>query len=170
MTDNRLQVRLIDDKVATWLTDRNKRMHTGSIHVQARVELSLWHTALQAELRRMRFTVAELNCIAYAMNNALIQPGIAITVPAAFAELSDAFTIARENDPAGISSYGAKWGIDEEMLLAKVRALGPTADHALHDAVSRWWESQPDDGTGTDEPEEGWPAVGLTPIRERQAR
>src|SRR5262245_46202494 len=154
-TDNRLQVR-IGDKEGAWLTDRSERMHTGSIHVQARMELGMWRDALEIELRRMRFTVAELNCMADAMNGTLIQPGIALTVPIVFAEMSDAFELAPPP-----SSYGEKWGIDEAALLAKIRALGPTADHALHDAISRWWEKWGGRQIPDDDPTEGWAAVGL---------
>lgn len=41
-------------------------------------------------------------------------------------------------------------------LLGYLRTLGPTADHALLDAVSRWWEAEDSQSTI-----EGWAAVGL---------
>jgi len=152
--DNRLQVRLAGDTPA-WLDGRSNRMHTGSRDIQARLELGMWQSALQAELRRMRFTVAELNCMADAMNGTLMQPAMALSVPLVYADLADTFAIAREHDPLGISSYGAKWEIDERALLDKVIALGPTADHALHDAISRWWEGDHESTA------KGWAEVGL---------
>lgn len=54
-----------------------------------------------------------------------------------------------------VSSYAAKWGIDEQSLLDRLGALGPAADHALRDALSRWWE-QSREATA-----EGFAAVGL---------
>jgi hypothetical protein len=57
--------------------------------------------------------------------------------------------------PSDLSSYGVKWGIDETALLDYLRSLGPSADHALSDAVSRWWAN---DGEPTID---GWKDVGL---------
>jgi hypothetical protein len=147
--EDRIQVR-VGTKTAEWLTDRAKRMHGASPDRQARDELGLWQDALDAELRRMRFAVAELNCVADVLNGTLLQPGVALSVPVVYADASDAFSFAPPP-----SSYGEKWEIDEQSLLEKLRGLGPTADHALHDAVSRWWDQ------GCQPTAEGWAAVGL---------
>lgn len=147
--DNRLQVRIGEDEAA-WLADRAKRMMSGSRDVQARAELGIWRIALATELRRIRLTLAQANCLADVLNGTLIQPAIAASFPVVFAEVSDAFQLA-----TGPSSYGAKWEIDEGELLSYLRGLGPTADHALHDAVSRWWEQD------CQVTAEGWARVGL---------
>jgi hypothetical protein len=154
-TDTRIQVR-VDDETAEWLDQRSQRMHTGSAHQQARVELGIWRMALRAELRRIRLTLAQANCQGDILNGTLITPGIAGSAPMVFYEVSDAFHLARDTAVPDLSSYGARWGMDEGALLHYLQTLGPTADHALHDAVSRWWE------TSQDSTFEGWAAVGLT--------
>ena len=47
------------------------------------------------------------------------------------------------------------WGIDEDDLVEVLRGIGPTADLALRDALSRWW------ATGGEPTGEGFAAVGL---------
>lgn len=140
----------LDDGTLDWLTDRAHRMHAMSPHVQARTEIELWRMALTTELRRLRFTLGEINCIADILNGTLLSPGMMVNLPLTWAEAEDAFSFA-----TGQASYGTKWEIGERALLAKLRILGPAADHALHDAVSRWWEA------GHDSTAEGWAAVGL---------
>jgi len=154
VNDNRVQVRL-DDTAAAWLAGRAARMHGGSTHQQARAELGLWHAVLDAELRRIRLTGAELACVADVAGGSLIRPVVSAGIGAVYAQCYDAFRVAREHDPARISSYGAKHGIGEQDLLDRLGALGPAADHALADAISRWWAGD------LDATAEGFAAVGL---------
>lgn len=154
MSTNRTVLRL-EDTTITWLTQRSERMATGSPNLQVRVELGLWHAALTAELRRIPLTVAEASCLADVLNGAMLTPGIGALT---WMEVEDAFGFARDTDlpDPNASSYAAKWGVDEESLLTRLRRLGPAADHALRDAIARWWES---DGEAT---VEGFQAVGIT--------
>jgi hypothetical protein len=132
--DARVQVRL-DETTASWLADRANRTHIGSHNQQARTELQLWRVALATELRRIRFTLAEASCLADVLNGHLIDAALG-SPGVVYAETYDAFRLAG----AGVSSYGAKWGINEQDLLTRLQELGPVADHALRDAMSRWWE------------------------------
>jgi hypothetical protein len=157
-----IQVRLGDGETA-WLADRDERMHTGSHHLQARIELGMWQGALAEELRRIRLTLAQASCLADVLNGTLIQPGISLRPGMVYANAFDAFQIARDTPIPAQSSYGAKWGIDEQALLDYLARLGPTADHALLDAISRWW-AQDQDRTVA-----GFAAVGLTVVPDPDA-
>jgi hypothetical protein len=163
-TDDRIQVRA-GGELGRWLDDRANRMHAGSRHIQARSELELWHSALSSELRRIRLTLAQASCIADVCNGWMLDAAMAGSLPLVYAECYDAFRIARDV-PAGlnpdISSYGAKWGPEdsdpaawEQELLGYLRPLSPTADHALRDAISRWWAQDLDPTV------EGFAKVGL---------
>ncbi|MEV6133146.1 hypothetical protein AB0M05_41210 [Streptomyces violaceusniger] len=154
MAETRIQARVPED-LAAWIAERDARMNTGSVHIQAKLELGMWRSALAAELRRIRLTLNQANCLADILNGTLITPTIAGSVPVVSMEAADAFHLARETPMPGESPYGDKWGIDEEALKKYLRSLGPTADHALHDAVSRWWE------TNAESTVEGWASVGL---------
>lgn len=159
MAEGRIQTRISEDLEA-WLAGRSGRFHTGSVDRQARTELELWHSALDAELRRIRLTLAQAMCIADVCNGYMLSPGIASNVGMVHAECYDAFRGARIG-PGGVNmgdtaSYGAKWGIDERALLDYLDSLGPAADHALHDAIVRWWE---DDDRG--DSAAGFAKVGL---------
>jgi hypothetical protein len=163
-TDGRIQVR-VDGTLAGWLEDRAQRMHTGSGHIQARSELELWHSALGSELRRIRLTLAQASCIADVCNGWLMDATMAGSLPLVYAECYDAFRIARDVAPGlppDVSSYGAKWGPEgsdpatwEQDLLSCLHGLSPVADHALRDAISRWWEQDLEPTT------EGFAKVGL---------
>lgn len=163
-TDGRLQVR-VGDTLAEWLEDRAQRMHTGSANIEARSELELWHSALSAELRRIRLTLAQASCVADVCNGWMLDATMAGSLPLVYAECYDAFQIARDVAPGlppDVSSYGAKWGPEgsdpatwEQQLLDYLRALGPAADHALRDAISRWWEQD------LDRTVDGFAEVGL---------
>ncbi|MFF5668774.1 hypothetical protein ACFY8S_01335 [Streptomyces hygroscopicus] len=157
MAETRIQTRVPDD-LAAWIAERDERMHTGTVHIQARLELGMWRSALAAELRRIRLTLNQANCLADILNGALITPGIAGSAPVVAMEAADAFHLARQTPLPGEPPYGQKWDIDEEALTKYLLSLGPTADHALHDAVSRWWE------TTAEATVEGWASVGLTVV------
>lgn len=152
--DTRIQVRL-DDQTAQWLAGRAERMHEGSVHQQARTELVLWHEMLAAERHRIRLTLPEINCLADVMNGTMLR-ALAVRPGIVYANCYDAFRLAREDDPAGISLYGSKHGIDEDKLLKYIGSLGPAADHALADAIARWWDRE-----DLDSDVHGWAAVGL---------
>jgi len=153
VSDTTVHVRL-DGETAAWLAGRADRMSTGSHHQQARTELGLWRTVLGAELRRIRLTLPQARCVADVLHGTLTNPAVASGAGLAYAECYDAFRIARAT-PGG-ESYGAKHGVDEQELLDYLATLGPAADHALRDAIARWW-AQPDPG---DSPE-GFAAAGL---------
>ncbi|MFF7115463.1 hypothetical protein ACFY91_24575 [Streptomyces albogriseolus] len=154
MAEGRISTRL-SGELAEWLEDRTDRMMTGSPDIQARQELGMWRGALAAELRRIRLTVDQANCLADVMNGTILDAALSGSVPIVFFNASDAFQLARETPFPGESSYGKKWGINEDALLDYLRRLGPTADHALHDAISRWWKKNAEPTV------EGWASVGL---------
>jgi hypothetical protein len=156
MAGDRISTRLTGPGLAEWLDDRTERMMTGSIDIQARIELGIWRGALAGELRRIRLTVDQVNCLADVMNGTIMDAALAGSAGMVFYNAADAFQLARDTPFPGESSYGAKWGIDENELLEYVQRLGPTADHALHDAISRWWQ------TNAEPTVEGWATVGLT--------
>ena len=151
----RLQARLTGD-MPEWLDGRAKRMHTGSRNQQAVIEITTWRTVLNIELHRIRLTLAQASCIADVLNSTAMDTVMASSLGVVYAACYDAFRLARE---AGgeISSYGAKHGPDfagdaaqwEQDLLDYLGGLNVTADHALRDAIARWW-ALPDDPELTD--------------------
>ncbi|MDI6521697.1 hypothetical protein QMA61_36595 [Streptomyces coelicoflavus] len=155
MAGERITTRLTEPGLAEWLNDRTDRMMTGSLDIQARIELSMWRGALAGELRRIRLTLDQANCLADVMNGTIMDAALAGSAGMVFYNAADAFQLARETPFPGESSYGEKWGIDEKELLEYLQRLGPTADHALHDAITRWWH------THADATVEGWATVGL---------
>ncbi len=154
--DNRVQVRL-SDAMASWLEDRAARMTAGNRHQQARAELNLWRATLAAELRRIRLTLGQAACIADVIGGSPIRPAVGLSVGSVYAQCYDAFRLARTGPAGDVSSYGAKHGIEEGALLRKLGALGPAADQALADAISRWWDAD------LEPTAEGFAAVGLRP-------
>ncbi len=145
---NLAQFRL-DPAMIGWLQDRAARTASGSVSEQARAEIGLWRAVLAGELRRIRLTVAQLSCVADVLGGVSMSPAVAVSAGLVYAECYDAFCLAGEG------SYGAKWGIGEAALLGYLGALSPAADHALADAISRWWQR------GLDATGEGFAAVGL---------
>ncbi|MFD9151509.1 hypothetical protein [Streptomyces diastaticus] len=162
MADTRIQTRVEED-LADWLTERDLRMHTGSHHIQAKLELGMWRRALAAELRRIRLTLNQANLIASVLSGTVMTPEIVGSAPAVLMEVGDAFHLARETPLPGEAPYGETWSVDEDALLHYLRTLGPTADHALFDAVSRWWKA------GEPGTVEGWANVGLTVVPDAPA-
>lgn len=155
MADNRRIQTRIDEGLAEWLQDRTGRMHTPSHHEQARIELGMWRSALAAELRRVRLTLAQASCVADVMNGYAMSPIIGMRPGIVYAECYDAFEGARNSPFPEESSYQEKWSIDEQALLKYLADLSPFADHALADAVNRWWTC------GHEPTIDGFAAVGL---------
>ena len=156
----RVQIVLTDDQ-AEWLTGRSERAAGGSVALQAKAEIQAWRDHLAAELVRIQLTLPELGCVAHVLNGtAILNAGAGLI---ASHELVDAFSIADSRDLDGPGSYGRHYGIDEGALLIKVGRLGPTGQHALADAVARWWQD------GGDHTPEGWAAVGIVPTSRRYA-
>jgi hypothetical protein len=142
----RIQAR-ISGEIAGWLDGRAERMHTGSRHQQAAAELGLWRSALNIELGRIRLTLGQANCIADVCNGWAMGPAIGSRPGLVYAECYDAFAIAREAPVPDLSSYGAKWGPEgcdpkqwEQDLLDYLGKLNAVADHALMDAIAKWWD------------------------------
>jgi hypothetical protein len=158
--DNRIQVRVRPDLYA-WLQGRAARLGSGgSVHLAAQQELMMWRSALDAELRRIRLTVPELNTLADLTRGTAFTP---IVTPGVLAlELSDAVDLAQQY-PDQEEDYPAKWGADGDRLLRYLRALSPTAEHALTDSLARWHENH------AELTEEGWRSVGLNPLPEKQS-
>jgi hypothetical protein len=158
----RVQTR-VSGEVAGWLDGRSSRMHTGSRHIQAGLELGLWRSVLNLELGRVRLTLGQANCLADVLNNPVMTPAVATRPGLIYAECYDAFAIARETPARDVSSYGAKWGPDgcdakawEQELLDYLGKLSPAADHALTDAIAKWWnipdaDWEQGEGPATDE-------------------
>lgn len=135
----RIQAR-VANHLAEWLDGRAERMHGGGRNQQAITELGLWKMALDAELRKIRLTVPQASCIADVLEGTLLITSIAGSLPLVYAECSSAFDIARDTPIPESATYGTRWGIDEQELLAYLRRLSPVADHALADAIARWRE------------------------------
>jgi hypothetical protein len=135
----RVQVR-VDAETGAFLASRAQRMHTPSHHQQAAVELGLWRSVLDAELRRIRLTLPQVMAVADVLNSPHLQPAVSDGLGRVFAECYTAFQLARSGPGGDVSSYGAKHGFDERELLDYLGSLGPAADHALADAIARWWE------------------------------
>jgi hypothetical protein len=150
MATNPINLRLNDDQAA-WISDRSRRALTGeSAGQRVKTELDLWRSVQEAELARLKLTLAELNLLADIMNNPIPAP---VAGGYAVLELIDA-----RAGQEGL--YGAKWGVDEAALLDKLSRLGPAGDYALVDAISRWWQQ----GDHSHNQAAAWEAVGIKPL------
>lgn len=143
-----INLRLTDDQ-ASWIADRADRALTpGSAGTRIKTELDLWRHMLAAELRRQKWTLPEMGLIADILNSALVRDAVPMGIGTIAVEVMD----ARAGDEG---SYGGKWGVDEMELIDKLLRIGPAADHALADAVSRWWATDGEHSSG------GWATVGV---------
>lgn len=141
----RLQV-VADDELADWLDGRAERaMMPESTALRAKTELHLWRGHLAAELRSQRWSLAEIGCLAAILNGTIVSDAIGAAI---ILEVSEAFRFHP-------GEYARQHGIDEQAMLAKLGALGPTGSHALQDAIARWWKA------GAEHSREAWTAVGM---------
>ena len=149
--DNRIQFRA-EPNLLDWLADRAERYSCGgSIHLAAENDLLAFREVLDAERQRLRFTVAELNCLADLTKTTVIEPLKSIGSLAH--ELDDAIRLAREY-PDDEEDFPAKWGADADDLLRKLRALSPGGELALLDILNKRHHS------GAELSDEGWRSVG----------
>ena len=142
----RIQVK-IPVELRDWLAHRARLMlfagpaKDASANQQARTDLLLLRDLLAAELARIPLTLWEARAIADVAKGGPLEPYIGVGIGLTYAMCEEEFRYAREAGPVpGYSSYGRKWGINEDALLAKLRALGPTADAALRAAIAAWWQ------------------------------
>lgn len=145
MTD-RIQMRITDPGAMAWLDDRAARMGD-TVPLQARTEIAMMRMILDAELSRIRLTLPQALAIAGVLNSRDIHAHVAAGLGLVYAQCDEAFRLARRPPSGAASSYGVKHGFTEQELLDYLATLGPAADHALADAISRWWD-QDLDGTG----------------------
>jgi len=117
------------EEIEAWVEGRCTRAACAIPTRQVLSELYFLQTHLTLELGRIPLSVPEALCIADVQQNAILTLPVASQVALG---LETSFGLA-----PGL--LGKKWGIDESAILAKVRAAGPTADHALADATSAWW-------------------------------
>lgn len=134
-----------------WLADRAARTQGGGgARARARVELEMWRAAMRVEAARTTWTLAEVAFLARIQAGAPIDDAGALAMRA-----------CDELRPDPIFGLPVDYGFDAGALLAKLAALGPVADVATVDAISRWWAG--DDRQHT---VEGWAAVGLTVVED----
>ena len=135
----------VDDGTVAWLSWRAEaRMLPVSPAQRTRQELALWREHLAAELRRLTFTLAEANLLASCLQGVILDDSVGL--PAAFA-VAEVSQLHPETSDV--------WGVNVGELRDRLIAAGPTANHALVDACSRWWTA------GGDTTPEGWAAVGV---------
>jgi hypothetical protein len=153
--DDRVAVR-IEGQTRAFLESRARRFGDAGVGTQARAELELWESAMAAELVRVRLTLPQASCLADVI---LMSPAVAVIDPLDSGNLVGALWVgcydAFRRTPPGESSLAGRWNIDEQALLDYLRTLGPTADHALYDALSRWRDMN------LDETVDGFARVGL---------
>ena len=114
----------------TWRPDKDL-----AAWMEGRAERSMSPSGLSAR------TLDELAVIAQACNGVVMSDALGVSAGLVAVEVSDM-----------ISREGAA---DGDELVGRLMRLGPTADHALADAVCRWWIA------GGDHTIAGWAAVGV---------
>lgn len=137
--DTKVQYRL-SGRLAEWLTSRMERAGVhDSPNAQARAELALWQATLDAELGRIQFTLNELRCIADVLADRRLLLSVSATVGAVYGRVY--LAVRREQVDAG-TTWVKRWNLDGHALLEKLIELGPAADHAVYDAVSRYLDAR----------------------------
>lgn len=126
-----------------------------SLHLTARRDLERLYALLDKERRTIAglFTVPELSLILDSSNGTLWE---AHTMNMLWVNVEDSIKLDR---------LDAKWKIDGESLVERLRSLSPGAIVALVDAVERFWNTDPD-ARSLDA--EGLMSVGLVPAEGRE--
>lgn len=137
--------------LTAWLADRDTRAMGAGPKARARTELGLWRGVLAEELARMSWTLPELAVIAQTLSGTILPDGVGHAGNLLAWEVADA--VAPGPGPQLIPT---DWGVDTGALVARLEGLGPAADLALMDAVSRWWADD-----GREHTAGGWAAVGV---------
>lgn len=166
MAGNQIQFRADPDTLA-WIEGRRERAlaageKISNVSAQAQAELSLHRALLAEELSRITMPLPWAQAIADVVAGPQFRLGLGYKVGRLYAECVAAFRESRDQArqlglPEDTSSFGAKHGIDESALLEWLGSLGPAADHALHDAFTRWWAMAGEEADSA----EGFAAVGL---------
>lgn len=135
MASEQTSVRVPED-LADWLRERAAAYMTLDGIGKSLVSAAGTLRDLEAvELRRLAFTLPEACLLAEASGGPMLQVGVGTVL---WMEVAD-MTRGLEDH------YGAHHGFDDSTevgaLLAKLSALGPTADLALRAALSRWWDN-----------------------------
>ena len=131
-------------ELVEWLEGRAQRRHQRGINDRARSELLAWRDVQRLELARVEWTLPELALLAFFQQNTM--PDDVVGALGALAmQLEDA--------------QGVDWGLPTEDLTAKLRGLGPAADHAMCDAIQCWIDDEAD--TDVKHTLEGWARHGV---------
>jgi len=139
-----------DPALIAWLDGRAKRSaQLASPGKRARTEILMWRDALTQEPRRQRWTLRELALLAEVHHGVIPMNAIATNIGMAAGGIIDGL----HDD---LATTDEKWDVYENALTKKLLDLGPTADHALIDAIARWWEAKAEHSV------EGWASVGIT--------
>jgi hypothetical protein len=131
-----------------WLASRQERTilaGAGSLGEQARLELHMLGDLLAAELRAMQpVPLAWAHALTEVSGGDQMSAGIAQVRedgslrPVLWAEWIVCRHDATASGHPG-NTFAARYGLDEDDLDAWLRSLSPARDHAVRDALSRWW-------------------------------
>lgn len=159
-----------DAELRGWLESRAERV-TGmpgpgfpgaSLSQQGKAELALWRTALELSLAEIPpMTLGQCLALAHVAAGPVISAamkapeGRPVTWGAAAVAFADARAPVGKLPPHPGNFYSNMHGIDEDATLALLAGLTVIQDHALADALSRWWEH------GGIESAEAFEALGL---------
>lgn len=150
-TENPISWRPNSD-MSEWLEGRASRSaQPGGLSARTRTEMRLWRSCIHHELLRLRFSLNDLAIIASALNGTIIPDAVSKTVPIVAAKVIEHLRVSAEGRPVQMHS-----GDDHQGLVTYLLSLGPTADHALGDAITRWQQND------HDHTPDGWAAVGIT--------
>lgn len=115
-------------RTAGWLADRARRMFDRGHGHQAELEIALWRKTLEVEQAALGFDLPQLRVIAVVLRGVRMAPTVgSLRADRAFDDHPGAAAL----DP----------GVDAGALSDRLRALGPAADHALREGMSRWAEA-----------------------------
>jgi hypothetical protein len=122
-----------------------------SLDLQARLELQLWWETLQAEVASVRLTLPQACYLADVLQGECesAEFGQIISTHISKAIASD-----------GMSGISSRWPVNEDSMLVWAGRLRPVTDHAVRDAIWRWWR------LGAEASVEGFARVGLRLVPE----